>query len=358
MRYQHRILATELEKCLKSLFFTRRVFYHRVRNAGKLCDFGWYGTFRVYKCVERISSFTFHNTHCTNFCNAVIGWAKPCRFYVERNEFIVECFIRFSFYRKDKVIDIVGFHTVNNLNWLTLFLHVIRSVHRIRKSLCNTVVGNSNGWMTPLGCTAHKIASRVHTIHCRHTAVHMKLHALLFGSVCYLNLVYCGNSTRAQNNFMVVFVILHGSAHQNGCALCKGIEHLTLICHFNYFQCDGASIVRNINRVNFALLVTRYLLLGRKDLTPCNYTANVWRYLPDWDRFCRFADMAINFPCAFRNHARQKSFTPADIDDFGSRFAAPNGCILGCHFQICLTTFCFGCFFLLLYVNRVRLMNR
>ncbi len=108
----------------------------------------------------------------------------------------------------------------------------------------------------------------------------MELQPLFQGIVHHLHHVHRGNGLGTHHVFPVVFVILQLSPHQQRHTAFQLIQGLALPGVLNDLQGDGASVVGDVNGIDFPGLVSGLLALHGKDFPPHHNDTHIQRRLP------------------------------------------------------------------------------
>ena len=135
-----------------------------VNMSGKLYNFVRDRHFGIDKGIEAINDLPLLDLHCTDLGDSAIENRKTRGFNIKNNNFIIKACTNVPAGRTRRVVDKIGFHSVDDLNISDL----LGCQHRIGKALKISVVGNGYGRMPPRLRRLHGIIGRDQAVHRRH----------------------------------------------------------------------------------------------------------------------------------------------------------------------------------------------
>ena len=178
VRHQYRILSAEFHELPECLFLLGRVLHHGIGNAGQLHDILRDFALRIDHDAEGIHHLHSPHFHCANFRQTVVSGTESGGLHVEDDDLILQCAIPRLVDDKlaIQIVDHICLAAENHLE--VLVLEPTPCVHRIRKCLCDTVVGDGDRRMPPFVGTLHQLGTGRDSIHLRHIGMAMQLHTL------------------------------------------------------------------------------------------------------------------------------------------------------------------------------------
>ena len=190
--------------------------------------------FRIYKGAKLIFKLSADNAYCAYFRNAVNSGGKSRGFKVKSYYLSVKWHIRRTVHRLYSIINIIRFQPVNRFEFV--ILQRFDSIHNVRKSLNDAMIGNRNSTVTPFISTFDYFVARSNAVHLRHICVHMKFKAFFLLIVCAVYSFYLANIPWSYCNIVVIFIkrsfALHKQSHTR--LECKNIFCIFLLR--NYFK--------------------------------------------------------------------------------------------------------------------------
>ena len=205
----------------------------------------------------------------TNFRNPVLFGGEAGGFQVKADELPVQGMVRLPHGGGHQIVDEVGLHPIDYLEFRVLFVDGLLGVHYLREGLSYSMVGDSHGLLAPFRGLADQLPGGGNAVQLRHAAVQMELYPLFPGVVHHFYLVHCGNGPRPQHVFPVILIIFQRAPHQNGLTLFQLlIQVLAEACLLDDFQGGGAGIVGDIDGIDFFGTIPGFLGLDIKNLSP------------------------------------------------------------------------------------------
>ena len=212
---QYCILWTKSFPHLQSFCFQRRILDHRIGDSSKRGNFFRDMPFWIYEGIENIDDLAIFDLHRTDFSDALLICRKPGRLQVENDKLSIEILLSVPLDRRYHIVDKVSFDTIDHAE----ILPALRSIHGIRESLHNAVIGDCHSAVSPVMSHLCKVCRAIHSIHGRHIGVQVQLDTFDWRIVCLFLLLNHGNGIWSDGNIMLILVKCSISADNQGIAL-------------------------------------------------------------------------------------------------------------------------------------------
>ena len=185
--------------------------------------------FRIDKRIKFFQDLAAAQPHGADLGDAFRRRAESRCFEVKNDIFPVNGTVRRPLDNRHTVVDIIGFHAVQNFDILALFAQLFHRFQRIGKRLCHAVVGDGDRLVSPCSGARNQVGGLRNAVHHGHLRVQMQLNALFGRIVLPLEFRHGGNSARTQDVTLLIGVIIICTRHQHAAALRQRFERRQLV---------------------------------------------------------------------------------------------------------------------------------